>query len=199
MAPARNIVTKVRMSATRTAALAALAALAAGLATVSVPAAAQEEKTFDGLYIAAETGFARYNLNGESASGNGLYYGGALGYRKQLGRFVVGVEGHYAGTTIKVDSIFSGPTSVDSTYGGELTLGAVLGENRNFHLFGLIGVSETQLSSGGFSYDNRFLSLGAGMEYRLSDRLHLRAKARLKGVPTGDGMPELLAAVVVPF
>lgn len=155
--------------------------IAAALAAL-VPASAQAEM-FNGAYGGLETGWEKT----DGDLGNGLTYGGILGYNAKVGaRGVVGVEGKLGFST----------ADDTTTLGGVGTTTQKLGAGRSLGIAGRAGylASPTTLFYGKLGYENirtkleltpdianlsgsfntDALTAGGGVEFGINERTSLR-------------------------
>lgn len=106
-----------------------LAALFA--ATAPTPALAQDAAPFTGLRAEGVVGYDSISdgSDQDSASSNGILYGGQLGYDFQAGRAIVGVEGEVTGSTTdtRADSMLAAGDRFQLDAGRDLYAGARVG------------------------------------------------------------------------
>lgn len=106
-------------------------AFAGGLIAAATPAMAQETAPFTGPHIEALAGYDNLSAgnDGVDDSVDGLQYGVGAGYDVQLGGFIAGIEGEFAGSTTKARGrdIFSPGDGAELRAGRDLYIGARVG------------------------------------------------------------------------
>ncbi len=108
-------------------------AFAGGLIAAATPALAQpiEQAPFTGPHIEALAGYDSLQAgnDGSSNSVDGVQYGVGAGYDMQIGGFIAGIEGEFAGSTAKTRSrdIFAPGDSAELRAGRDLYIGARVG------------------------------------------------------------------------
>ena len=80
-----------------------LAAACIAAFTATAPAAAQDERPFNGPWIGANIGYDSFTSgdDGDDTSEDGIAYGIALGYDINLGRVVLGIEGEIGDSSVR--------------------------------------------------------------------------------------------------
>lgn len=181
----------------------AIALVALGFAT---PALAQNEPSLSGPWIAAVGGWDHVVLTDGSDSGtkSGVTYGGAIGYDRDFGTVVLGVEGELSGSSVKeaANNLLVAGDSAELKAGRDLYAGARLGfkVGPQIMIYGKAGytnaratVSYTFGATTGTVSDNLDgYRLGAGVQYtqghmfgRLEYRYSDYGDFRFDGVSTG--------------
>lgn len=118
-----------------------------------------------GFYGGAQLGYGDVDSNGAGADGNGMIGGVHAGYRWDLGKTVLGIEGDY--DTANVDLGPGGAAgSLDSVARLKLMAGADLGSNLVYATAGGAWADATLGGAGGS--DNGYF-YGVGMEHALND------------------------------
>lgn len=154
-----------------------LAATALALATVATPAFAQDEaaETFTGVTATAIVGYD----NVEDVA-DGVVFGAALGYNKQINTFVIGgeVEATFASTK-DCYSTFCSEAGRDLYVGARA--GAVVSPNAMIYAKGGYTNARIRETSGGETeYGENFggFRLGAGVEYAAGNGMLVRGEYR---------------------
>lgn len=152
-----------------------LAALGTTLGTaLTIPAAAQDNEPFSGLYGGIEAGVDWTKLDGDLKRDRSLYYGGVIGFRQQMDRgLVFGLEGTFGDSGYKNNAL---GLSADYEWSTSLVLGKTFGDGRNL-LFGKAGYAQTSFDPLG-TQDDSFTDggwrFGGGYERALTDRVSFR-------------------------
>jgi outer membrane immunogenic protein len=159
------------------------------------PAMVQPVFSWTGLYLGAEGGWGwgredftdnlTVNPNGTAISHrpDGGIFGGALGYRYQIGQLVFGVEGTGAWADLK-DNVLPGPNRTDNLKAGSLysatgQIGWAFNQVLPYVKGGWAGSSvNTSISTaiGGFASQTQFdngWTIGAGLDYAVWQNLVL--------------------------
>ena len=167
-----------------------LAALFA--ATAATPALAQDAAPFTGLRAEGVVGYDSISdgSDQDSASSNGILYGGQLGYDFQAGRAIVGVEGEVTGSTTdtRADSLLAAGDRFQLDAGRDLYAGARVGVavSPQAMIYAKGGYTNAQLNSEyrlGTAVTRDTVELdgyrvGAGVEYQLTPQFHIKGEYR---------------------
>lgn len=168
---------------------AALAIIMTAAAGATAQESSAEKKQFDGLYAGVELGASYLDLNGGDQAG--LYYGGLVGWRRQVDSgFVFGLEGTFGTSDNSFDDNAGfttiAPLDFDHQWSVAATIGKAFGNRKNNLVFAKIGYQENRYSfdlddaPAGLpdaflaTFKNDGLLLGAGYERALSDLMSLR-------------------------
>lgn len=138
------------------------AALVAGAALLSFSAHA-DDKNFDGPYVGAEVGYTEF-----SGGSDGVYYGGLVGFRKQLdNKLVLGLEGSFGSADIDF---------LDHIWSVGATVGYVLGDSKKGLLYVGSGYAESKSSAFGATVKGGDYTVKLGYEHVLNNTLSLRVQ-----------------------
>lgn len=167
----------------------------AALALAPTPALAQDDLTFTGFRVGGIFGWDNFSAGDrESDSKDDVVYGADIGYDYQMGNFVVGIEGEFAGTGVAATAqdvdIIGDEFKLEA--GRDLYIGARVGyvvmpqmmiyakggyTNMDFNAIydptrGITGpVSEIDDNQDGFRF-------GAGLEYLFGGGFYAKAEYR---------------------
>lgn len=194
----------------------AAASLGLGL---SAPAFAQADAPFTGLHAEALVGYDTIHADstGVREGGDGVFYGGALGYDFQTGGVVLGVEGEISDSAADSRStgVFVPGDTFDISAGRDLYVGARIGvvaapramaylkggytNARIGSRYTLLTTTTTDAS------DLDGVRVGAGVEYLASERIYAKVEYRYSAYSNLDGYDfdvdrhQLLAGVGIRF
>jgi outer membrane immunogenic protein len=152
-------------------------------AAVTTPAAAQEVKNFDGPFVGVQLGWQQDRRIATTStvppattrvSGDGLVYGGQLGYDANMGGAVLGVEGSIIGRTGSNGSAAL-PFETGRTVNVTARVGWLLSPESLLYARG--GYSNARFSTtnpAGNSANQGGYTLGAGFERALTDTVSAR-------------------------
>jgi outer membrane immunogenic protein len=118
-----------------------------------------------GFYGGAQLGYGDIDSNGAGADGNGMIGGIHAGYRWDLGKTVLGVEGDYDTANIDLGP-GGGVGSLDSVARLKLMAGADLGSNL---IYATAGGAWADADLGGGSASDSGYFYGLGVEHALND------------------------------
>jgi outer membrane immunogenic protein len=149
----------------------------------SCPAAAQDADRFDGPFVGSQLGWQQDRRTATTSAvppttsrviGDGLVYGGQLGYDANLGGIVIGVEGSITGRTGSNSS-----AALDFETGRTVNVTGRAGflASSNSLLYARGGYSNTRISvtnPAGASENRDGFTLGAGFERSLTDSISAR-------------------------
>lgn len=116
-----------------------------------------------GFYGGAQLGYGDVDTNGAGADGNGMIGGIHAGYRWDLGKTVLGVEGEYDTANIDLD----GGGSIDSVARLKLMAGADLGSNL---IYATAGGAWADAKLGGSSASDNGYFYGVGLEHQMTNQ-----------------------------
>lgn len=182
-------------------------------ATIATPALAQEEQAaFNGPYVGVYAGYDNVTIkeeapNGGSANKGGVAFGGIFGYNVDMGSTLLGIEAEIGEASTKEsekDFIDAGD-EVSLSANLDLFIGARIGfkpsGNTLVYLKG--GYAQTKFKAAYFDGTTTYSEtadlggyrLGAGVEFKVSERISLRGEYRYsdfgewvyQGTPTGLG------------
>ena len=149
---------------------------AALLATTSAATfAADDDKKFDGVYAGVEAGVDWTKLAGDLGRDKSFYYGGVIGFRRQMDSgLVMGLEGTFGDTGFQNNT-----TNADYEWSAGLTLGSAFGSDGGNLIYGKAAYVKTRFTDTGdtgtetkFSEDGwRF---GGGYERSINENTSLR-------------------------
>jgi len=148
----------------------ALVAITAGAAL-----AADDDKKFDGAYVGVEAGIDWTKLTSGASRDKSLYYGGVLGFRKQMDSgLVFGIEGSFGDTGYQNNS-----TNADYEWSTGLILGSAFGSDGANLIYGKAAYVQTRFTDiGDLGTASKFSDggwrFGAGYERALSSKISLR-------------------------
>ena len=178
--------------------------LFAGLAVLAMTSAVQaEDKKFDGAYAGVELGYNSFDFT-DGLKKDAVYYGGFVGYRKQLdNNLVVGLEGRFGDSSASTDLTSDVEIRADRQLGVDATLGYVFGKNKDILAFGFVGYTNMKLTgvvgNRNDSVNGDGVRFGLGTEYALTDQFSLRLTGSYANY---DGFPsdyQVNAGVVYRF
>ncbi|PCI32894.1 MAG: hypothetical protein COB54_05765 [Alphaproteobacteria bacterium] len=168
------------------------ATLIAGLAALAITTAAQaEDKKFDGAYAGAELGYNSFDFT-DGLKKDAVYYGGFVGYRKQLdNNLVFGLEGRFGDSSASADLTSDVEIRAGRQLGVDATLGYVFGQKKDILAYGFVGYTNMKLT-GAVGNESESLNgdgvrFGLGTEYAITDQISLRltgAYANYEGNPS---------------
>ena len=156
---------------------------AVSTAALTAPAAAQETTIFDGPFVGVQLGWQQDRRSATTSlvpptttrvTGDGLVYGGQLGYDANIGGAVLGVEGSIIGRTGS-----NGPAALDYETGRTINVTARAGllVSPESLLYARGGYSNARFSlanPAGNSESRDGYTLGAGYEQSLTDTMSAR-------------------------
>lgn len=160
-------------------------AASAAACVVASPVMAQDTGDFSGFKAAIVAGYDNADfgsfLNGteefDLKNAEGLVYGINLGYDFQSGRLVYGVDLEAMDSAADVNDRFLGEIKL----GRDLYAGGRIGfvVSKNALIYGKVGYSDARLRTVGFRGINLDgVRLGAGLEYKFTEKLFARAEYR---------------------
>lgn len=144
-----------------------------------------------GAYVGVNAGYAagEFDTSGAATiddpafSGNGALGGFQIGYNKQLGTIVIGVEGDFQATNIEDSTSGGGATATTSLDWFSTARGRVGYAFDQTLVYGTggfaVGGVETSVSGAGGSSDEKVLTgfaAGAGVEQSFTDNLSVKAE-----------------------
>jgi len=182
-----------------------LAAVAA-LGIASSPALAQIDGDFSGFKGAALTGYDNTDFGKvyigsdrfDLKNAQGLIYGATLGYDRQSGRFVYGVELEATDSAADVNDPFLGEIKLGREFYAGGRIGFVV--DKHLMIYGKGGYADTRLRTVGFqSVGLDGFKLGGGVEYKFSDKVFARGEYRYSELDRGLKRNQGLAAVGLRF
>ena len=119
---------------------------------------------WSGFYAGGQVGYGDIDSNGAGLDGHGWGGGVHAGYRWDLGKTVLGVEGSYD----KFDTDLGGNLgTLDNVTRLKLMAGADLGKTL---VYATTGVAWADATVGGASLSDNGYFLGAGLDYALNDK-----------------------------
>jgi outer membrane immunogenic protein len=171
---------------------------AMALATAT-PALAQDEAPFTGLRIEGVVGWDRQGdgTGQRSAKGDGVVYGAQVGYDKQMGGVILGIEGEltWASTKTRARNVLVAGDELFASTDRDLYLGARIGVplSSTAMIYAKGGWTNARYEgfystpSAAFDGSNNSdgFRLGAGTELKLTGRTYLKAEYRYSNY--GDG------------
>jgi opacity protein-like surface antigen len=122
---------------------------------------------WSGAYGGVQLGYGDVDTNGAGADGNGMTGGVHGGYRWDLGKTVLGVEGEYDAADI---SLGGGAGKVDSVARLKMMAGADLGSNL---VYATAGAAWADGNLAGVDGSDNGYFYGIGLEHALNDRWSL--------------------------
>ncbi|SDD53324.1 outer membrane protein [Kordiimonas lacus] len=140
--------------------------------------AADGERKFDGAYAGIEAGVDWTKLAGDVKRDRSLYYGGVIGFRRQMdNNMVYGLEGTFGDTGYNNNA-----TGMKSEYewSASLTLGQAFGSDGANLIYGKAGYVRTRFdptSADGDAFNDNGWRFGGGYERALGESLSLRVGA----------------------
>lgn len=149
------------------------------LATASTATlAADDDKKFDGLYGGIEAGIDWTKLSGDLARDKSFYYGGVVGFRRQMDSgLVMGLEGTFGDTGFQNNS-----ANADYEWSAGLTLGSAFGSDGDNLIYGKAAYVRTRFVEAGDSDTNSNFTtngwrFGGGYERSLNENVSFRLGA----------------------
>lgn len=146
------------------------------LATTSTAAlAVDDDKKFDGLYGGIEAGIDWTKLSGDLSRDKSFYYGGVLGFRRQMDTgLVMGLEGTFGDTGFQNNT-----ANADYEWSAGLTLGSAFGSDGDNLIYGKAAYVRTRFTDVGDSGSSRNFTtkgwrFGGGYERSLSENVSFR-------------------------
>jgi Outer membrane protein beta-barrel domain len=140
--------------------------------------AAGDDKKFDGSYIGVETGLDWTKLAGDGKRDKSVYYGGVIGFRRQMDSgLVFGIEGTFGDTGY--DNTVTG-VNAKYEYSAGLTLGSVFGSDEANLIYGKAAYVRTRFdvsAATSSNYTDGGWRFGGGYERSLGDNISLRLGA----------------------
>lgn len=170
-------------------------------ATAASPALAQDRAPFTGLRAEGIVGYDNLSDGGDqdSASSNGVVYGGQLGYDFQTGRAIVGIEGEISGSTTdtRTDNLIAAGDRFQLDAGRDLYAGARIGiaVSPQAIIYAKGGYTNAQVQSEyrlGTNVVRDTVELdgfrvGAGAEYQLTPQFHVKGEYRYSNYSSIEG------------
>lgn len=167
-------------------------AASAAASFVAAPAMAQDTGDFSGFKATAIIGYDNADLGAvfigierfEFKNAQGLIYGINVGYDRQTGKFVYGVELEATDSAADVDNQFLGQIEM----GRELYAGGRVGfvVSDNALIYGKAGYVDARLRTVGFqSIGLDGFRVGGGVEYKIKKNLFARAEYRYSEIDRG--------------
>lgn len=173
-------------------------AVAIAASVLASPAMAQEKGDFSGVKATAIAGYDNIDLDIAGVDNvDGFLYGAALGYDIQSGNIVYGAELEATESTGKISNA-GGRIEVgrDLYAGGRL--GYVLGDSTL--LYAKAGYTNARSSSPGLGGANGDgVRVGAGVEFKLSDKVFARGEYRYSNYEAGVSRNQGLVGLGVKF
>ena len=178
--------------------------LVAGFLALAMTSAVQaEDKKFDGAYAGAELGYNSFDF-ADGVKKDAVYYGGFIGYRKQLdNNLVFGLEGRFGDSSATADLTDDVEIKAGRQLGVDASVGYVFGQNKDILAFGFVGYTNVKLTGAAGnateSINGDGVRFGLGTEYALTNQFSLRltgAYANYEGDPSDY---QLNAGVVYRF
>jgi len=152
-----------------------LTATAIITAATTATLAADNDKKFDGAYVGIESGVDWTKLAADASRDKSVYYGGVIGFRRQMDSgLVYGIEGTFGDTGYKGEL-----TDAHSKYewSAGLTLGTVFGEDGANLIYGKAAYVKARFDASDAaddSFGDAGWRFGAGYERALSENMSLR-------------------------
>jgi len=140
--------------------------------------AADDDKKFDGAYVGVEAGIDWTKLAADAGRDKSFYYGGVLGFRRQMDSgFVFGIEGTFGDTGYQNNG-----TNADYEWTTGLTLGSAFGSDGANLIYGKAAFVQTRFTDIGdsgneTSFNENGWRFGGGYERSLSDSTSFRLGA----------------------
>jgi len=152
------------------------AALMASVSTATL--AADDDKKFDGVYMGAEVGIDWTKLATDASRDKSLYYGGVLGFRRQMDSgLVMGIEGTFGDTGYKNEATGA---HANHEWSAGLTLGSAFGADGANLIYGKAAFVRTRFdasSAADDSYNDDGWRFGGGYERALNENVSFRLGA----------------------
>lgn len=194
----------------------------AGVAFASPAHSQPSQKYFDGIAIGAQAGWEERSINETvlpntldvplADKGNGIAYGGIVGYDHQFDNIVVGVEAGFNpdGKTLTAPVLAGGSIQLDSKWSGDISVRLGIAITPRLLAYGRVGysinkyriralvpgdaspvASESETAEG--------IILGGGLEYALDENVSLRAEYRRKEFNGSLASDQILSGVSFRF
>lgn len=159
-------------------------AVAIAASVLASPAMAQEQGDFSGVKATAIAGYDNIDLDIAGVDNvEGFLYGGTLGYDVQSGNMVYGAELEATESTGKISDPTGRVEAGRDLYAGG-RLGVVVGDAAL--LYAKAGYTNARISSPGLGGENGDgVRVGAGIEYKLSDKMFARGEYRYSNYEAG--------------
>ncbi|WP_339823968.1 porin family protein [uncultured Parasphingorhabdus sp.] len=173
-------------------------AVAIAASVLASPAMAQEKGDFSGVKATAIAGYDNIDLDIAGVDNvDGFLYGAALGYDVQSGNLVYGAELEATESTSKISNAGGRIDAGRDLYAGA-RLGYVVGGSAL--LYAKAGYTNARVSSpglGGYNADG--VRVGAGVEYKLSDKMFARGEYRYSNYEDGVSRNQGLVSLGMQF
>jgi outer membrane immunogenic protein len=173
-------------------------ALAIAASALASPAMAQESGDFSGVKATAIAGYDNIDLGIAGLDNvDGFLYGAALGYDIQSGNVVYGAELEATESTGKISNAAGRIDAGRDLYAGA-RLGYVVGDAAM--LYAKAGYTNARVSSPGAGGENGDgVRVGAGVEYKLSEKMFARGEYRYSNYEGGVSRNQGLVSLGVKF
>lgn len=159
-------------------------AVAIAASVLASPAMAQNNSDFSGVKATAIAGYDNIDLDIAGVDNlEGFLYGGTLGYDVQSGNMVYGAEVEATESTGKISNAAGRIEAGRDLYAGA-RLGYVVSDSAM--LYAKAGYTNARVSSPGIGGENGDgVRVGAGVEYKLSDKMFARGEYRYSNYEDG--------------
>ncbi len=173
-------------------------AAAIAVSALASPVLAQTNSDFSGVKATAIAGYDNIDLDTPGVDNvEGFLYGGTLGYDIQAGNVVYGAEVEATESTGKISNTFGRIEAGRDLYAGG-RLGVVVGDSAL--LYAKAGYTNARVSYPGIGGDNADgVRVGAGVEYKLSDKMFARGEYRYSNYEAGVSRNQGLVSLGVKF
>lgn len=159
-------------------------AAAIAVSSLASPVMAQQTGDFSGVKATAIAGYDNIDLDIAGVDNvEGFLYGGTLGYDVQSGNMVYGAEVEATESTGKISDVTGRIEAGRDLYAGG-RLGVVVGDSAL--LYAKAGYTNARISSPGLGGENGDgVRVGAGVEYKLSEKMFARGEYRYSNYEAG--------------
>ncbi len=173
-------------------------AVAIAASVLASPAMAQENGDFSGVKATAIAGYDNIDVGIDGVDNvEGFLYGGTLGYDIQSGNVVYGAELEATESTGRISTTGGRIEAGRDLYAGG-RLGFVVGDSAL--LYAKAGYTNARVSYPGLGGDNGDgVRVGAGVEYKLSDKMFARGEYRYSNYEAGVSRNQGLVSLGMKF